>query len=297
MLGDSRPARPGIDHGRTEFSMQCSLNQEDSPESVRVGCCIIAPMRLRIARVMVVLLVLLPSLVIWIWGLLPVEYAHRSMTVRPADLSVSPPLVGVPESQTKYAIAPAAEKGFLQLDSSYAGGSILELSWPARLRLSDPGRIVLAMHAEGGDPSQEQAPAESAQGAPYHLLVETNLVISGLQAVPVGEIAEPMQPGQPVKFYWSVRPDRQGAYPGVVWVHLRFIPAGGDSAAGQNEQIRRPLTAQRIEIETQDLFGLGGPQARALGSIGVVLACFLGLEPVFVHVWRRLRYKPDSIDA
>jgi hypothetical protein len=173
----------------------------------------------------------------------------------------------------------------------------MELSWPTRLRLGDPGLIYLTIQPDSQAPSAGQNAVEFPQGVAYNLLVESNLDISGVQAVPVGLVVEPMQPGQPVKFYWSVRADRRGVYDGAIWVHLRFIPLGGTSPDNQNAEVRRPLTNQPIEIETQDLFGLGGPQARMLGGMGLVLGCLLGMEPILIWLWRRIRSESGSPNA
>lgn len=204
------------------------------------------------------------SLAVWLWGAWPSGYARRSLVVRPP---------AVPETRR------------------------LELAWPAMLRLSDPGRITLTMQIDQKDIHAGQTPGESTQSSGYNLLVEADLEISGLQAVPAGEIAEPMQPGQSVSFYWSIRPDQAGIYPGMVWVHLRFVPAKGESSVGQKEEIRRVLTAQPVEIRTEQLMGLGGPQARALGISGIIVSSLVEIGPIAARLWKRIREEHRSANA
>ncbi len=170
----------------------------------------------------------------------------------------------------------------------------LFMEWPPTIRIGDSRRIHLAlqMDEEGRlTPTVSQA-GNVSRGVPlqipnlyetHNVVVEARFDIAGLQVSPEGEIMEPMQPGQAVNFYWSVKPQDVGTYQGTIWLHLRFIPRQGGA-----EQ-RVPLTAQPIEIEAINFLGLGGTLARIVGGVGTLLGSVLGLDNVVSWLWERLK--------
>ena len=117
----------------------------------------------------------------------------------------------------------------------------------------------------------------------HNVVGEARFDIACLQVSPEGEVMEPMQPGQAVNFYWSVKPTDVGTYQGTIWLHLHFIPlqSGPDS--------RIALTAQPVEIKAINFLGLGGAPARILGGIGALLGSVLGLDNVISWVWGLLK--------
>lgn len=171
----------------------------------------------------------------------------------------------------------------------------LVLEWPSKIRLGDTDvvRMSLVMD-EGGKLSAtaevagHQIKTEPAEipnlYATHNVLAEARLDIAGLEVVPPDLISEPMRPGIPVTFYWSVRPDQIGLYRGSVWLHLRYIPLDG------GEESRRLISNQLIEIEGVNLLGLGGVTARVLGGVGVVLGSFLALDNILSWLWKLVNF-------
>lgn len=122
----------------------------------------------------------------------------------------------------------------------------------------------------------------------HHVVAEARLDLAGVEVKPGGEVNAPLEQGQSVTFFWSVRPAEAGTFRGTVWLYLLFTPKAG------GEETRLPVSAQWIEINSTSLFGLGGGAARTLGAIGSVVGGVLGF-PFFGDIvrffWKRRRKK------
>jgi hypothetical protein len=105
----------------------------------------------------------------------------------------------------------------------------------------------------------------------HHVTAEARLDLAGLEVRPPGVISEPLLAGESVTFFWSVRPAETGVYRGTVWLHLRFV----DKVSG--EESRKAVSAQTVELEAVDFFGLSANFARATGAVGTLVGGVLGL--------------------
>jgi hypothetical protein len=171
---------------------------------------------------------------------------------------------------------------------------LLFMEWPPTIRVGDSRRVHLALQvdqegrltptiSEAGNVSRRVPLPIPNLYATHNVMVEARFDISGVQVSPEGDVMEPMQPGQVVNFYWSVKPQEVGTYQGTIWLHLHFIPKQG----GADNRI--VLTAQPIEFKAINFLGLGGTPARILGSVGALLGSVLGLDNVISWVWRLLQ--------
>ena len=180
---------------------------------------------------------------------------------------------------------------------------LLTLEWPARLRVGDSDTIRLTLEV---DESGEITPTAIIAGHEiqgqkisipdlydtHNVMVEARLDLAGLVYTPTGEVIEPMQPGQPVVFFWSVQPPQAGQYRGTLWLHLHFVPILPSA-----QEARLTLSAQRVEIEAVDFLGLSGTAARVTGWIGAALGSILSLDKLTDFVLglvKRLRNKPPQ---
>jgi hypothetical protein len=114
-------------------------------------------------------------------------------------------------------------------------------------------------------------------------MAETRLDIAGTQALPLGEISQPLRPGQQTIFFWNLQPSDFGGFEGAIWLHLRYISLDG---SGESRWL---LSNQLVEIETVNLLGLGGTPARVLGGVGIVVGSFLVLEKEFSWFWKYIQ--------
>jgi hypothetical protein len=171
---------------------------------------------------------------------------------------------------------------------------VLFMEWPPTIRVGDSRRIHLTLQvdsegrltptvSEAGNLSRGEPVQIPNLYATHNVVVEARFDIAGVQVSPEGEVMEPMQPGQKVDFYWSVKPLDVGTYQGTIWLHLHFIPLQGGADS------RIALTAQTVEIQAINFLGLGGTPARILGGVGALLGSVLGLDNIVSWLWGLLK--------
>ncbi len=176
----------------------------------------------------------------------------------------------------------------------------LILEYPPKIKAgaeSDVIRLTLEVDEQGNITPTAQVEGNTVTGEVIQIpnLYETHTVtaearidMAGMDVQPPGPIYEPMTPGQPVKFFWSIRPQDTGLYRGTVWLHLVFV----DRLSG--EESRMAVSAQIVEIEAVDLFGLPVNVARTSGVVGSVIGGIVGfpfLEDIIKFLFRRRKKK------
>lgn len=118
----------------------------------------------------------------------------------------------------------------------------------------------------------------------HNVIAEARLDMAGMEVSPPEATLEPLTRGRSVTFYWSIRPLETGTYRGTVWLHLNFA----DKSTG--EQSRIAVSAQIIEIEAVDFFGLSVNVARTSGVIGSLVGGVFGfpfIEDIIKFLFRR----------
>lgn len=118
----------------------------------------------------------------------------------------------------------------------------------------------------------------------HHVTAEASLDLAGMEVAPNGATFEPLTPGQSAIFFWSIRPREAGIYRGTVWLHLNFRDKLTD------EETRIALSAQAVEIEAVDFFGLSVNVARTSGVVGSIIGGVLGfpfLEEITRFIFKR----------
>jgi hypothetical protein len=120
----------------------------------------------------------------------------------------------------------------------------------------------------------------------HNVTAEARLDMAGMLIQPADAIYEPLKRGQSATFYWSIRPEDAGKYRGTVWLHLNFA----DKSTG--EQSRIAVSAQIIEIEAVDFFGLSVNFARTSGVIGSIVGGVVGfpfIEDILKFLFKKKR--------
>lgn len=118
----------------------------------------------------------------------------------------------------------------------------------------------------------------------HNVIAETRFDIAGMEVRPAEVVSEPLSPGNPVTFYWSIRPSEAGVYQGTIWLYLRFV----DKQTG--EESRKTISAQIVEIEAVNLLGLSGNLARTTGLLGSVVGTIIGfpfLEDIVKFIFKK----------
>ncbi len=174
----------------------------------------------------------------------------------------------------------------------------LTLEYPPKMKAgaeSDVIRLTLEVDEQGNITPTAQVEGNVITGETIQIpnLYETHTVtaearidMAGMDVQPAGAIFEPMTPGQSVKFFWSIRPQETGVYRGTVWLHLVFV----DRISG--EETRMAVSAQIVEIEAVDFFGLSVNVARTSGVVGSIVGGIVGfpfLENIVKFLFKRRR--------
>jgi hypothetical protein len=171
----------------------------------------------------------------------------------------------------------------------------LTLEFPPRIRAgdSDVVRLTLEVDNLGNLTPTAQIGGNTVTGEvieipnlyeTHHVIAEARFDIAGLEVRPTELISEPLTQGTSATFYWSIRPPDTGVYRGTIWLYLRFV----DKRSG--EESRKPISAQIVEIEAVDLFGLSANLARTTGVIGSVVGTVIGfpfLEDLIKFFFRK----------
>jgi hypothetical protein len=143
----------------------------------------------------------------------------------------------------------------------------VQLETPQYLRLGDAGLVrlsLLPLEESSSAPEGPSLPGDvvlpaDAFGATTAtrptMIAEARLDLAGMEVRPDQEISEPLFPGQPLTFFWSVRAVQAGEYQGVAWLHLRLLTDG--------EETRLPLSCPGSTPAGADVVGAIG-EHRAL---------------------------------
>ncbi len=172
----------------------------------------------------------------------------------------------------------------------------LTLEFPAKMRASvesDIVRLTLELDDLGNITPTAQIEGNTVVGETiqipdlyetHNVTAEAKLDLAGMEIQPAESIYEPLKKGQSVTFYWSIRPQETGLYRGTVWLHLNFV----NKSTGEEDRIA--VSAQIIEIQAVDFFGLPVNLARTTGVVGSVVGGVIGfpfLEDILKFLFKR----------
>jgi len=165
---------------------------------------------------------------------------------------------------------------------------LLTLEFPPRIRAGDSDIIRLTLQV---DESGNITPTAIVEGnvitgevieipnlyETHHVIAEARFDVAGMQVAPPDLSSQTLSPGQTVMFLWSIRPDEVGIYRGTVWLFLRFV----DKVSGEESQ--RAVSAQMVEIEAVNLYGVPARVVRVVGGLGSVVGAVVGF-PFFQDI-------------
>jgi len=173
----------------------------------------------------------------------------------------------------------------------------LALEFPPRIRAGDSDivRLTLKMDESGNITPTAVTEGNVVTGEvieipnlyeTHHVIAEASFDIAGMQVSPPDLSSQTLSPGQSIMFFWSIRPDEVGIYRGTVWLFLRFV----DKVSG--EESRRAVSAQIVEIEAVNLFGVPARVVRVVGGVGSVVGTVIGFpffEDIIKFLFKRRR--------
>jgi hypothetical protein len=257
---------------------------------------IIPRMRKRNFRRLGALVILVSSLVMLVWGLWPVGDQSKELALSPAEMQLptDSPFAGG-EDESVLGVSPEHSTPLQPL--GVPEPRRLTLEWRTILRSGDTDFIHLRVSE---DIAGKITPTTGEKGnqiigepvlisnvyTTHNVMADARLEIAGLTVSPNNQISQVLRPGEDITFTWSVRSSGVGRFPGTVWLYLRFLPLDG----GQERQL--VLTAQVIEIQVVNLFGISAANSRLMGILGVSTSGLLGGEDILKGIgwlFRRLR--------
>lgn len=173
----------------------------------------------------------------------------------------------------------------------------LTLEFPPKIRAGDSDIVRLTLEVDdlGNITPTAQIEGNVVQGGvieipnlyeTHYVIAEAKFDIAGVQVSPPDLISQVLEQGQTATFYWSVRPEEAGIYRGTIWLYLEF------ENKSSGEKSRKTVSAQLVEIEAVNFFGLSVNFARGTGAIGSIVGAVVGFpffEDIVRFVFRRRR--------
>jgi len=153
---------------------------------------------------------------------------------------------------------------------------LVELEWPARLRLgdSDVVRLSLVPSADGysvqadfPEHSTELQPVQVTRPEGYDLYALARLDGVGFTASPAGDQAQYLIPGERLTWQWSLQPRSAGQQRLAVVLTLRWVPQPGYPFLTRESVIY----SRGLDIQVSSFLGLTRTQAMAGGLFGLLL--------------------------
>ncbi len=207
---------------------------------------------------------------------LPAATALPTPTAPPAVPQVDPLTPGITEARWVWLDYPTRLK---------TGGTDL-----IRLRFEIEGdQITPTLSDEGREVTGETVEIPDVYET-HDVVVLASLRAAGLQVEPRGEVGEPLLPGQPVEFRWSISAPEPSDHIVTVSLRLRFLPRDGGAS------VERTYWAQELSIQARDVLGLRSSTATWIGSLGSAAGTVLGF-PYFKELldWLRKRTRRGAV--
>lgn len=165
---------------------------------------------------------------------------------------------------------------------------MVELEWPARLRLGESDVLRLALvPAEGGYTAQAEFPEHTlaTQSVPvqrppgYSLSAVARLDGVGFDISPTGDQLRLVPPGEVVSWRWSLAPRAPGRQRLSIVLLLRWEPDPGLSAPRRESSVY----GRSLDVQVISFLGLRRPEAMAFGLVGLVAGSGLSFWALFAR--------------
>jgi hypothetical protein len=187
------------------------------------------------------LILLIASVSLLVWGYYPQQEENLTLQI---------PGIGQQSLNWSSSLL-AGDVGFIRLTLSSAE---LELD----------GNALLSNESGKLDPVHQAILKD-----PNNIVAETRIELPGTRVLPGAEMSQPLRLGEDLKTIWQIMPLESGTYQGEVWLYLHPI------SENQSDGIRQPISILNFHIQSIDLFGVTGRQARISGIIGIVIVLLL----------------------
>ena len=199
-------------------------------------------------------------------------------------------------TQVPLATLEPTQSPLLQLAPQLVERRLVAMEWPPCIRVGDGDRLrlTLLIDSQGRITPSVETAGHQVKGQEvtipdlydtHNLVIEARLDLAGVPVEPQGVVSQPMLRGQPLTFYWSIRPQDIGILRGTLWIFLVMVPKDGGTVQ------RQPLLALPVNIEAISVLGLPANVARWGGVVGASLSVVLGfpfLEKILQAFWKMI---------
>lgn len=153
---------------------------------------------------------------------------------------------------------------------------MVELEWPARLRLGESDLVRLSVVPfQGGYVVQVEFPEHKVTGTPVIVTRLPGFTISGVarldgvgfEIAPAAEVEQPFSTTETITWRWSLRPRAAGTQRLSVSLWIHYLPEANNPAPEQ----RLLAFSRGLDVQVASILGLSQGQATAVGLMGLVL--------------------------
>ncbi len=158
------------------------------------------------------------------------------------------------------------------------------LEFPNRMREGENGTLRLSVETEQEprDADVNAAGRVTDLAEKYHVLLICRLDMPGWVISPIGDVSQPLKPGQEIALEWMIEGTQAGDSQGVLWVYYQLV----SKTDADIQQIT--LLALPVDIHTDTILGLSQPVAAWAGWLCLAAGLLLGF-PMIKKLIRRSR--------
>jgi hypothetical protein len=213
--------------------------------------------------------------------------AGAPTTPEPTGVFPTQPPLGTP-TQPGARPTPTAGPITAPTQGPYAEQRMLELEWPASLRLGESDLVRLSIVPyQGGYQVTAEFPEHTVQSQQVTVTRVAGYVLSGVarldgvgfEIAPGGEQEQPLPVDQVVTWRWTLRPRAPGQQRLSILLTLRWTPEGG----GPGSVRQAPVFSRGLDVRVSSFLGLSQPQAMAAGFWGLLVGLGLSLGAVILR--------------
>ncbi len=203
-------------------------------------------------------------------------------------LEEPPPTQGPTPLPTEY---PGTEGPMVPTPTPFIEERKIEIEWPPDMRLGDSDIVRLSLiptqngynpQVEFEEHNLEVKSTEIPYRAGFEAFAIARMDAVGLQFSPKGDQEQRIIEAQILNWRWSISPQNSGTHRLSLQLRIRWVPIGD----GRTEEVN--IWDSGIEVNVSAPLGIGAPQARTLGAVGILVGGAMALPLAEFAARRRL---------
>jgi len=201
-------------------------------------------------RLVVGIFILISSVIVLMWSVLPVKMVCATQLLQPEAVSLD-----ISGRQALYLFPEPYQ---------------VTLEWPGVMRIGDKVDVTLYLQPmQAASTLFTTSPGYVDVYDVANVMAEARLELAGVVLEPANPTRVSLPLGNSARFTWEIYPSHIGRYTGDSWLSLRFLPLDGSPA------IQVPVYVGEINLHASSLFGLSLQVTRPVGVIGIIIGLAL----------------------